>query len=229
MTEITVLTLFPTVFQPFLATSILKRAVQKGLVKYNLVDLRQFGQGKHQVVDDRPYGGGPGMLLKADVLAAAVNQIRKNSTTPLYTVLMSASGQILNQNKAKELSKKSHLLLICGRYEGVDQRFIDQYVDEEISIGNYVLSGGELPALVVIESLVRLIPQVLKKEEATCQESFTEGLLEYPQYTKPVVFEDLSVPEILLSGHHQKIKDWQKKAAISKTYKVRPDLISQEK
>ncbi|KKR81235.1 MAG: tRNA (guanine-N(1)-)-methyltransferase [Candidatus Daviesbacteria bacterium GW2011_GWA1_41_61] len=228
--KITVITLFPEIFEPVLNTSILKRAKDKGLVEYNLLDLRQFGEGKHQVVDDRPFGGGPGMVLKPDVLAKAWQAAAKPQTAnhKPYTILMSASGFPFKQSKAQKFTQFDHLMIVCGHYEGVDQRFVETYVDEEISIGDYVLTGGELPAMVVIDATVRLIPKVLKKEAATEDESFAKlnaGILEYPQYTRPESFENSRVPKVLLSGNHQQIAHWRKVQSLEKTQKIRPDLL----
>ncbi|MFH0937166.1 MAG: tRNA (guanosine(37)-N1)-methyltransferase TrmD [Candidatus Daviesbacteria bacterium] len=224
--KISILTLFPNLFSEFLKTSILGRASKKGLVKYEVIDLRQFGEGKHQVVDGRPFGGGAGMIFKADILAKALKSIQPftKNYKPL-TILMSASGKTYNQSQAWNFSKLDHLIIVCGHYEGVDQRFIDKYVDEEISIGDYVLTGGEIPALVVVDSIVRLIPEVLKKSEAVLEESFSEGLLEYPQYTRPEFFEGEKVPEILLSGNHQEIRKWRQQQSLEKTKQIRPDLL----
>lgn len=228
--KITVLTLFPKLFQPFLSSSILGRAAKKGLVKYEVIDIRQFGKGKHHIVDGRPFGGGPGMVLRADVLAEAwefAAKPRVDNQRPM-TILMSASGAPFKQAKAQNFSKIAHLLLVCGHYEGVDQRFVDKYVDEEISIGDYILTGGEIPALAVIDATVRLLPGVLKKEEATSEESFSpviNGLLEYPQYTRPETFADMKVPEVLLSGNHREIAKWRKEKSLEKTQKLRPDLF----
>ncbi len=221
--KISIITLFPEVFNPILNSSILKRAQAKKKVSFELINLRDFGEGRHKVVDDRPYGGGAGMVLKPDVLARAV----KNSKFEIRNsklILMSASGKPYKQNDARRLSKLDHLIIICGHYEGVDQRFIDKYVDEEVSIGDYVLTGGEIPAMVIVDSVVRLIPGVLEKPEATINESFSEGLLEYPQYTRPEVFEGKKVPKVLLSGNHKKIEDWRLQKSIAKTKKIRPDL-----
>lgn len=219
---ISIITLFPEVFDPILNTSILKRAQEKGKVSFGLVNLRDFGEGKHKVVDDRPYGGGAGMVLKADILLKALSSILNRKS---YTILMSASGVPYKQQKAKELSKLDHLIIICGHYEGVDQRFIDKYVDEEISIGDYVLTGGEVPAMVLVDSIARLIPGVLEKEEATEEESFSKSLLEYPHYTRPEVFEGLKVPQVLLSGDHAEIEKWRREKSLEKTKSVRPDLL----
>lgn len=232
--KISIITLFPEVFEPTLNSSILKRGQKKGLVEFELINLRNFGQGKHQIVDDRPYGGGAGMILRADILAKALQSIILQLPTKNYqlrTILMSASGIQYKQSKAKEFSKLNHLIIVCGHYEGVDQRFIDNYVDEEISIGDYVLTGGEIPAMAVTDSVTRLIPGVLEKEEATIEESFSpviSGRLEYPHYTRPEEFEGEKVPEILLSGHHQEIAKWKLKKSLEKTRKVRPDLLTQK-
>ncbi len=199
--KISIITLFPEVFDSILNTSILKRAQQKGKVIFKLINLRDFGEGKHKRVDDRPYGGGAGMVLRADILAAALSSLKKGRA-----VLTSASGKPYNQTKARELSKLDHIIVICGHYEGVDQRFIDKYVDAEISIGDFVLTGGEIPAMVIVDSVTRLIPGVLEKPEATINESFTENLLEGPQYTRPEEFEGSKVPEVLLSGNHAEIE-----------------------
>lgn len=223
--KISIITLFPEVFDPILNSSILKRAQKKGLVEFELINLRDFGEGQHKVVDGRPYGGGPGMVLKADILTKALISIKPSIQNTLYTILTSASGKPYKQKKALELSKLDHLVIICGHYEGVDQRFIENHVDEEISIGDYVLTGGEIPAMVIVDSITRLIPGVLEKPEAVVNESFTEDLLEGPQYTRPDEFEGKKVPEILLSGDHKKIMEWRKEKALEKTKKVRPDLL----
>jgi tRNA (guanine37-N1)-methyltransferase len=225
--RISIITLFPEVFEPILNSSILKRAQNKGKIEFELVNLRDFGEGKHQVVDGRVYGGGAGMVLKADILAKTVNQCITESVNQKkpHIILTSASGTPYTQSKARELSKLDHIIIVCGRYEGVDQRFIDNYVDEEISIGDYVLTGGEIPAMVIADSITRLIPGVLEKEEAVINESFTENLLEGPQYTRPEEFEGQKVPAILLSGHHGEVDKWRKQQALEKTKKVRPDLL----
>ena len=204
--KISIITLFPEQFANVLNTSILGRAQKKGLVEFNLVNLRDFGEGPHKTVDDRPYGGGAGMILKPDILTRALKSVVNPSKFKI--ILMSASGTPYKQSKAQELSKLNHLIIVCGHYEGVDQRFIETYVDEEISIGDYILTGGEIPAMVIADSIIRLLPGVLEKQEATIDESFTENLLEYPHYTRPEQFEGKKVPEILLSGNHQEIKKW---------------------
>lgn len=239
--KISIITLFPEVFDPILNSSILKRAQKKGLVEFELINLRDFGQGSHKTVDDRPFGGGAGMVLKADVLAKAVEKVK---TKDSRVILTSASGKTFNQKKVKALSKLNHLVIICGHYEGVDQRFIEKYVDEEISIGDYILTGGEIPAMVIADSITRLIPGVLKKSEATKEESFSTfhlpagrqdlpsssiQLLEYPHYTRPEEWEGEKVPSILLSGNHQEIKKWREKEALEKTRTTRPDLLRNKK
>lgn len=239
--KISIITLFPEVFEPILNSSILKRAQKKGLVEFELINLRDFGEGRHQVVDDRPYGGGAGMVLKADVLAKALQKatgdrqqgtVKTKKLSPvtcnLKTILMSASGTPYKQKASNELSKLDHLVIVCGHYEGVDQRFIDKYVNEEISIGDYILTGGEIPAMVIVDSVTRLIPGVLEKPEAIIDESFSENLLEYPHYTRPEEFEGEKVPETLLSGNHAEIKKWRAQKSLEKTKKIRPDLLNQK-
>lgn len=230
--KISIITLFPEVFDPILNTSILKRAQQKGKVTFELINLRDFGEGKHKIVDDRPYGGGAGMILKADILAKALKKSKVQSPKS-EVILTSASGKSYKQALARKLSKLDHIIIVCGHYEGVDQRFIDNHVDEEISIGDYVLTGGEIPAMVIADSIVRLIPGVLEKPEAVQNESFSTftlnakrfTLLEGPQYTRPENFEGQKVPKILLSGNHGEIEKWRKEKSLQKTKKVRPDLI----
>lgn len=226
--KISIITLFPEVFDPILNSSILKRAQKKGKVFFELINLRDFGEGKHQIVDDRPYGGGAGMVLKADILAKAVQKARTQIPDNNYikVILTSASGIPYKQSKARQFTKLNHLILICGHYEGVDQRFIEKYVDEEISVGDYVLTGGEIPAMVIADSVVRLIPGVLEKVEAIVNESFTTNLLEGPQYTRPEEFEGKKVPKVLLSGNHAKIAKWRKEKSKELTKNRRPDLTS---
>lgn len=228
--KISIITLFPELFTPVLTTSILGRASKKKLIDFQLINIRDFGEGKHQVVDGRPFGGGVGMVFKADVLAKAWKAATKRTPKKgRLTVLMSASGKLFKQATAQELSKIKHLIIVCGHYEGVDQRFIDKYIDEEISIGDYVLTGGEIPAMAVIDAVSRLLPGVLEKEEATRYESFSphlEGLLEYPQYTRPAVFEKEPVPSVLISGNHQEIEKWRKQKSLEKTQCFRPDLLN---
>lgn len=222
--KISIITLFPQIFDPILNSSILKRAQAKGKVKFELINLRDFGEGKHQIVDDRPYGGGAGMLFRADILSAALKKSKVKSKKS-KVILTSPSGKPYKQTDARRLSKLDHIILICGHYEGVDQRFIDKYVSEEISIGDYVLTGGEIPSMIIADSIVRLIPGVLEKPDAVQNESFTENLLEGPHYTRPEQFEGKKVPKVLLSGNHGEIAKWRKEQSFKKTNQVRPDLL----
>ena len=215
-----VLTLFPEMFVP-LKESIIKRASEKNLIDINLINIRDFSEDKHLHVDDTPYGGGAGMLLKPDVVYRAVNSVKNKGSKVIY---LTPSGKTLTQNKVKELTNCDHLILLCGHYEGIDQRVIDKVVDEEISIGDYVLTGGELPAMVLIDSISRYVPGVLA-ETSTDEESFSEGLLEYPQYTRPEVFEGEKVPDVLLSGHHENIRKWRREKSLEITLKKRPDML----
>lgn len=225
--KISFITLFPEVLTPYLNSSIPNRAQKKGKVSYEFINLREFGDGVHQVVDGRVFGGGAGMVLRADILSKALKSVLKSNTKNKKSkvILTSASGKPYSQKKARELSKSSHLIIICGHYEGVDQRFIEKYTDEEISVGDYVLSGGELAALIIADSVTRLLPGVLEKETATIDESFEDNLLEYPQYTRPADFEGLKVPGVLVSGNHQEIDKWRKKKSLEKTKLIRPDLL----
>lgn len=230
--KVSIITLFPEIFETVLNTSILKRAQNKGLVEYQLINLRNFGEGVHQVVDDKSFGGGVGLVFKPDILAEALKSItsklKTNDQKPMI-VLTSASGETFKQEVAKKLVKHQHLIIICGHYEGVDQRFIDKYVDMEISIGDYVLTGGELPALVIVDTLTRLVKGVLEKEDAIKYESFENNLLEYPHYTRPQNFEGLKVPDVLISGNHQEIAKWRLAQASEKTKRLRPDLVMKDK
>ena len=215
-----VLTLFPEMFEP-LNQSIIGRAVKEKLIEINLINIRDFSKDKHKKVDDTPYGGGSGMVMKADVIYEAYKSIRNKKAKVIY---MSPQGKVLNQNKVVELSKEKHLIILCGHYEGIDQRVIDKIVDEEISIGDYVLTGGELPTMVLIDSVSRYIEGVLS-ENSTTEESFSQGILEYPQYTRPEIFEGEKIPEILQSGHHENINKWRREEALKNTYYKRPELL----
>jgi tRNA (guanine37-N1)-methyltransferase len=228
--RISVVTLLPDLFVPFLNTSIIDKSQQEEKLTVDLVDLREFGIGSHKQVDDRPYGGGVGMILRVDVISRALDSIK--STNHLKRILLTPQGKVLNQKRAQRLAEEKELILICGRYEGVDERVRD-LVDEELSIGDYVLSGGEVPAMVVMGAIARLIPGVLE-EEATAKESFSpwevgresvKTLLEPPQYTRPKEFAGRKVPSILLSGDHENIKKWRLKKALQKTKRRRPDLL----
>ena len=227
---ISIITLFPEIFPSVLDASITGRAQKKGLLTIRYINLREFGIGNHQQVDDSPYGGGVGLIFKADVLAKALEKAKsdykmENGEGVETVVLTSASGSSFKQTTAKELAKVDHLIIICGHYEGVDQRFIDMFIDREISIGDFVLTGGEIPAMAICDSIIRLIPGVLEKEEATKFESFEDNLLEYPQYTRPAEFEGVKVPDILISGHHKQVEEWRKEKALEKTRNIRPDLL----
>ena len=216
-----VLTLFPEMIEP-VKQSVIGRAIEKGLLEINLVNIRDFSKDKHKKVDDTVYGGGAGMLMKPDVVYDAFKSVKSEKSKVIY---LSPQGKKLCQSKVEELAKQEHLILLCGHYEGIDQRVIDKIVDEEISIGDYVLTGGEIPAMVLIDSVSRYIDGVITGE-STSEESFSgEGLLEYPQYTRPEEFEGMKVPEVLQSGHHENINKWRRKEAIRITYQKRPDLL----
>ena len=215
-----VLTLFPEMFQA-IKQSILGRAEEKNLIQINLINIRDFSKDKHKKVDDTPYGGGAGMVMRADVVYDAYKSVQNENSKVIY---LTPQGKKLDQKKVEELSKEKHLILLCGHYEGIDQRVIDKIVDEEISIGDYVLTGGELPAMVLIDSVSRYVEGVLS-ESSTNEESFSQGLLEYPQYTRPETFEGVKVTEILLSGHHENIKKWREEKSLENTKLKRPDLL----
>ena len=217
-----VLTLFPESFEP-IKQSILGRALEKNLISLNLINIRDFSKDKHKKVDDTPYGGGAGMVIKPDVVYDAYKSIEDKNAKVIY---LSPQGNVLNQKKVESLSKEEHLILLCGHYEGIDQRVIDEIVDEEISIGDYVLTGGEIPAMVLIDSVSRYVEGVLTKESIK-EESFSNNLLEYPQYTRPEVFLDKKVPEVLLSGHHENIRKWREEQSLNNTYQKRPDLLKE--
>ena len=218
-----VLTLFPEMFK-ILETSIIGKAIEKDLINIDLINIRDFSKDKHKKVDDTPYGGGAGMVIRPDVVYDAYKSINDENATVIH---LSPKGKVLNQDLVKTLSKKEHIILLCGHYEGIDQRVIDEIVDEEISIGDYVLTGGELPALVLIDSVSRYIEGVLSRESIT-EESFTNNMLEYPQYTRPEVFHGVRVPEVLTSGNHQNIEKWRKEKSIEITKNRRPDLLSKK-
>ncbi len=203
-----IITIFPKIFDSYFKESIIKRAQQKKLVKINIHNLRDYTEDKHKTVDDKPYGGGPGMIFKLEPVYKAVKKIKGKKKTKV--ILFSAKGKKFDQKMAKRFSKLDKLILICGRYEGVDERIAKHIADEEISIGDYVLTGGEIPAMIVVDALTRLIPGVITKESLK-EESFNKGNVEYPQYTRPENFKSWKVPKILLSGNHKKIKEWRKK------------------
>ena len=215
-----VLTLFPEMFE-ITKQSILGKAQEKNLIKINTINIRDFSNNKHKKVDDTPYGGGAGMVIMPDVVYRAYKSIQTKNAKVIY---MSPQGKTLNQEKVMELSKQEHLIILCGHYEGIDQRVIDKIVDEEISIGDYVLTGGELPAMVLIDSVSRYIEGVIN-DESVEEESFSSNLLEYPQYTRPEEFRGKKVPDVLTSGHHENIKKWRAEKALEVTKKKRPDLL----
>ncbi|MFH1577468.1 MAG: tRNA (guanosine(37)-N1)-methyltransferase TrmD [Candidatus Omnitrophota bacterium] len=230
--RIDIITIFPKMFAPILNESIIKRAQAKGKIDIFIHNLRDFSLDKHRKVDDRPFGGGPGMVICPEAIFRAVKHIDKKSDirssrqkTPKRTVLLSPQGKVFNQRLAKKLMKCKHLIFICGHYEGVDERVKKHLVDDEVSIGDYILTGGELPAMVVIDCITRLIPGVLGEKKSLHFESFEGNLLEYPQYTRPANYKGMKVPSLLLSGNHNKIEEWRKKQAIKITRQKRPDLI----
>ena len=216
-----VLTLFPEMFAP-VKESILGRAQEKELIDINLINIRDFSKDKHKKGDDTPYGGGAGMVIRPDVVLDSYNSIKEKENTKV--IYMSPQGKVLNQQMVENLSKEQHLIILCGHYEGIDQRAIDKIVDEEISIGDYVLTGGEIPAMVLIDSVSRYIDGIINKESIE-EESFSNGLLEYPQYTRPEIFENEKVPDVLISGHHKNIEDWRKYQSLKNTFLKRPELL----
>lgn len=224
--RIDVITIFPKMFDAVLNESIVKRARAKNKVKINLFDLRDFTDDRHRKVDDRPFGGGSGMVMSAQPIFDAVNFIkRKQRAKPAKVILLCPQGKKLQQSRVKRISRYKHIILICGHYEGVDERVRKHLVDEEISIGDYVLTGGELAAMVLIDAVIRLLPGVLGDKNSLNFESFEGNLLEYPHYTRPAEFRGFKVPQVLLSGNHEKIKSWRKKEALRRTKDKRPDLL----
>ncbi len=222
--RIDVLTLFPDFFTTPLQQSMLKRAQTRGAVSFRVINLRDYAADRHQVTDDRPFGGGPGMVMKIEPLVAAIRAVQREASA-VRVILLSPAGRLLCQEKVQELAGWPHLLLICGHYEGVDDR-LRHYVDEELSIGDYVLTGGEPAALVVLDAVVRLLPGVLGCEGSAADESFQTGLLEHPHFTRPRVFEGREVPEVLLSGNHAAVARWRRRAALKRTFALRPDLLA---
>ncbi|HJN72321.1 MAG TPA: tRNA (guanosine(37)-N1)-methyltransferase TrmD [Myxococcota bacterium] len=222
--KFSILTLHPELVRSPLDHSIIKRARDDGHLTVEVVDIREHAPGKHRQADDTPYGGGAGMVMKVDVLDAAIEAVREEGALVL---LASASGRRLDQAWATELAVQQHIVLVCGHYEGVDAR-IEEFVDGEFSIGDYVLTGGEIPALVLIEAVSRLSPGVLGNADSAADESFSQGLLEYPQYTRPRQYRGLEVPEVLLSGHHARIEAWRRARALERTRARRPDLLDEE-
>lgn len=225
--KIDVLTLFPEMFHGVFGHSILKKAQEKDAVAFNLVNFRDFSDNKHQTVDDYPYGGGAGMVLKPQPIFDAVSELGKTSERKPRVILMCPQGERYTQKKAEELANEEHLVFICGHYEGYDERIREHLVTDEISIGDYVLTGGELGAMVIIDSVVRLLPDVLGNKESHQRDSFSTGLLEHPHYTRPADFRGLKVPDVLLSGNHMNIDEWRAKESLRRTYNRRPDLLDE--
>ena len=220
-----ILTLFPEMFSSPFQKSILAKAIEKGLIEVRTINIRDFALDKHRIVDDAPYGGGQGMVMKVEPIARAIEQV-KSEDPSVRTIYLTPEGKPLNQEMARQLSSRSHLVLLCGRYEGVDERVRELFVDEEISIGDYVLTGGELAAMVLIDAVSRLLPGVLGSDRSAEEDSFFGSLLEYPQYTRPASFRGYEVPGVLLSGNHQAISLWRRKEALRRTWMRRPDLLS---
>lgn len=223
--HVDILTLFPEMFSGVFNTSILKRAQEKRKFSHQLINFREFAQNKHQKVDDYPYGGGAGMVLTPQPIFDAVEAIKNYRHTNPRIILMCPQGEPYSQKKAEELAKDDHLIFICGHYEGFDERIREYLVTDEISIGDYVLTGGELGAMVVIDSVIRLLPGVLGNQQSAPEDSFSTGLLEHPHYTRPANFRGMSVPDVLLSGNHAKIDEWRKKQSLKRTYERRKDLF----
>lgn len=225
MIKFDVLTLFPEMFEAVLGGSITGRARSAGILQMNFINIRDFSKDKHRNTDDYPYSGGGGMLMTPQPIYDAYMSVAEGLPQKPHTVFLSPQGAVFNQKKAVELSKKDHIVFLCGHYEGVDQRVLDMIVDEEISIGDFVLTGGEIPAMAVIDSISRMVPGVLAGESSYTNESHFSGLLEYPQYTHPQEFMGVKIPEILVSGHHKNIEKWKREQAILTTLKKRPDML----
>ena len=232
MLRFDIITIFPDMFAPVLNESIVKRAQAKKKVAIKIHALREYTTDNYHSVDDRPYGGGPGMVLMCEPIFKAVAKIKgrkqdrgRRSASPTKVILMCPTGKPLTQELAKKLAKEKQLILICGHYEGVDERVREKLVDESVSVGDYVLTGGELPAMILVDCITRLVPGVLGKDASLETETFEENLLEYPQYTRPANFRGMKVPDVLLSGHHKNVENWQKEQSLARTKKLRPDLL----
>lgn len=223
--KVDIITLFPEMFSGPFDNSIVKRSQNKGLVEVKIHSLRNWGEGTRKTVDDRPYSGGPGMILRIDIIDNALKELK---TPDSKVILLDAGGKKFNQKMAQALSYEKHIILLCGHYEGIDYRVHEHLVDKIISIGDYILTGGEIPAMVVTDAVVRLIPGTIQKDNATVIESFSQNLLEYPQYTRPEEYKGWSVPKVLLEGDHKKIQEWQKEESLKRTKNVRPDLITDQ-
>lgn len=223
--KIDVLTLFPEMMAGVMGSSIMKNAQEKEAINFQAIDFRKFADNKHQKVDDYPYGGGAGMVLTPQPIFSAVESIEKSTAKPPRVILMCPQGERYDQKKAESLAKEKHLIFICGHYEGYDERIREHLVTDEISIGDFILTGGEIGAMAVIDSVVRLLPDVLGNDESAVEDSFSTGLLEHPHYTRPAEFMGHEVPEVLRSGHHRKITEWRKKQSLKRTKERRPDLL----
>lgn len=223
--KIDVLTLFPEMFEGVFSSSIMKKATEKGKAAFRAVNFRDYAEGKHKVVDDYPYGGGAGMVLKPQPLFDAVADLKRSAEQPRI-ILMCPQGERFTQTKAEELAGEDHLIFLCGHYEGYDERIREHLVTDEISIGDYVLTGGELGAMVVADSVVRLLPGVLGNEDSAVKDSFSSGMLEHPHYTRPADFRGMKVPDVLVSGNHKHIDEWRRTESLRRTWERRPDLLS---
>jgi tRNA (guanine37-N1)-methyltransferase len=221
-----IVTIFPSMIEAGLGEGVVSRGVERGLLNVAVHDLRRWTTDRHRTVDDVPYGGGPGMVMKAEPLMKAVGDIRETRGTPDSIVLLSPQGRTFTQKEAERLARLEHIVLLCGRYEGMDERVRDMVASEEISIGDYVLSGGELAALVIVDAVSRLVPGVVGDEQSVAQDSFSRGLLDYPHYTRPAEIAGHRVPDVLLSGHHADVRRWRRKAALVRTLERRPDLMA---
>lgn len=225
MIKFDILTLFPDMFRAVLGDSIIKRAAEKGLVELNFIDIRDFTLNKHKKVDDYPYSGGGGMLMMPQPVYDAYMSVAGGLDYKPFTIYMSPQGKVFNQSMAVDYSKLEHIVILCGHYEGIDQRVLDMIVDAEVSIGDFVLTGGEIPAMAIVDSISRMIPGVLANENSYSDESHFSGLLEYPQYTRPEEFMGVKIPEVLISGHHAKINEWKRQESLRATLKKRPDML----
>jgi tRNA (guanine37-N1)-methyltransferase len=221
--KVNVLTIFPDVFEAYFSESIIGKAREKGLITINVVDIREHAHNKHRKVDDRPFGGGAGMVMMCEPLFSAIESLQ--SPTGTKVILTSPQGTVFNQKIAEKLAQEKEITIICGRYEGIDERVVEHLVTDEYSIGDYVLTGGELPAMVMIDAISRHIEGVVGKEDSVLNDSFSNGILDCPHYTRPAEFRGWAVPEVLLNGHHKEIEAWRRQQAMQKTKKVRPDLV----
>lgn len=225
--KIDILSLFPEMFEGVLHSSIMKKAQEKNAVQFAVTDFRNYSENKHRKVDDYPYGGGAGMVLKPEPIFNAVEDVTKHAVGKPRIVLMCPQGERLTQEKAEEFAREEHLILICGHYEGYDERIREHLVTDEISLGDFVLTGGEIAAMAVVDSVVRLLPEVLGNEASSVLDSFSTGLLEHPQYTRPADYKGMTVPDVLLSGNHAKIEEWREEQSLRRTLERRPDLLEE--